>query len=181
MIAFVVVLIRLLTPFSILRWPFGGVLLSIAADAFDITVLRAFGWGFLNEASYQAVDKVFDMYYLSFAFYVSLKWKDLLAKKTSVILFIWRFIGAALFEITGGRKLLFFAPNIFENFYILAVGIPKISPKFRLDSKKKLAAILLIAGVPKIAQEYIMHFMEYPLGLGNLWPFIKQTISKALL
>jgi len=178
MIAFVVVLVRLLVPFSILRWPFAGVLLSIAADAFDITALRAFGWGFLNEASYQAVDKVFDMYYLSFAFYVSLKWKDLLAKKISVILFIWRFIGVIAFEITHFRKLLFFAPNIFENFYILAAGIPKIFPKFRLDSRKKLAAILLVAGVPKIVQEYVLHFMEYPLGLRNLWPFIKQTIFK---
>ena len=180
MIAFVVVLVRLLVPFTILRWPFGGVLLSIAADTFDITVLRAFGWGFLNEGSYQAVDKLLDAYYLSFAFYVSLKWKDLLAKKTSVILFIWRFIGVIAFEITHLRKLLFFAPNIFENFYILTVGIPKIFPKFRLDSKKKLAAILLIAGIPKLAQEYVMHFMRYPLGLGNLWPFIKQTILKLL-
>jgi hypothetical protein len=173
MIAFIVVLIRLLIPFSILRFPFGGALLSIAADTFDISILRAFGWGFLNETNYQAVDKLLDTYYLFFAFYVALKWQERWARKTSIILFSWRFIGVLIFEITGVRKLLFFAPNIFENFYILFLGTPKIFKKFKTAIKRNFILLLIVAAITKLPQEYIMHFLGYPLGLGILWRFIK--------
>lgn len=170
---FLVIAVRILVPFSILRWPFGGVLLSIAADATDVIILDALGWGSLDWKFYHPLDKLFDIYYLSFAFYVSLKWQEKLARNTSIILFLWRFAGFVVFEITGIRKVLFFAPNIFENFYLLAAGAKKFFPNFRLDNHRKLAIFLLIAAIPKIIQEYIQHFQEFPI-----WPFIKHNIFR---
>lgn len=146
-------------------------LFSIAADASDMMILDALGWGFFEGKPYHNIDKFFDTYYLSFAVYVSFKWQDILARRTSIILFLWRFAGVVVFEITQIRQVIFFAPNIFENFYLLVAGVQKFFPKFRIDNFKKLTIFLLIAGIPKIIQEYIMHFLEFPT-----WPFIKHNI-----
>lgn len=145
----------------------------MAADASDVIILDALGWGSLDWKLYHPLDKFFDMYYLSFAFYVSLKWRETLARNISIFLFLWRFAGFALFEITGIRQILFFAPNIFENFYFLVAGAKKFFPAFRADNYKKLAIFLLIAAIPKIVQEYIQHFLEFPT-----WPFIKHNIFR---
>lgn len=169
----IIIILRFLVPFSILRWPFWGALLAMAADTVDIMLLDALGWGFFEGRDYHAIDKFFDMYYLSFEFFVVLKWKELLARNTAVVLFIWRLLGFVVFEVTRIRQVVFFAPNIFENFYLLVVGAKKFFPKFRLNTKKKLAVFIIVASVPKLIQEYIMHFLEFPT-----WHFIKTNIFR---
>ncbi|MBI4132583.1 MAG: hypothetical protein HY473_00580 [Candidatus Sungbacteria bacterium] len=170
---FLVTAIRFLVPFSILRWPFWGALASIAADAADIVLVEALGAEFGSAARYQVFDKFFDIYYLSFEAYVSLRWQDTLARRTSMVLFAWRLAGFAAFELTRIRQVIFFAPNIFENFYLLVAGARQFFPSFRLDNPKKLTAFLLVAAIPKIAQEYIMHFLEFPT-----WAFIKHNVLR---
>lgn len=174
MAPYIVIFIRLVVPFSILRWPFGGMLLSIAADAGDVILLDVFGWGiFEGKGIYHELDKIFDMYYLSFAFYKSFGWQEILARRTSLVLFVWRFAGFIIFELTHVRQVIFFAPNIFENFYLLAAGADKFIPNWKLDSKKKLLLFILIAAIPKMIQEYIMHYLEFPT-----WQFIKYNIFR---
>lgn len=168
-----VIIIRLLAPFLILRKPFWGMLLAIAADASDVIIMDAFGWGFLAGRNYHLLDKFLDTYYLAFAFYASLAWQEVLARRVSVILFFWRLLGVIVFEITHLRQIIFFAPNIFENFYLLVAGLRQFFPKFRIDTAKRVAIIFVIAAVPKIIQEYIMHFLEFPT-----WPFIKHNIFR---
>ena len=168
MIVFIVLALRLIIPFTIFRWPLLGGILVIAADFYDFPVLNKFGWGFLTSETYQPVDKLFDIYYLSFEFIVALRWNDLLAKKAAIGLFSWRLIGTVAFELTQLRKFLFFAPNIFEYFYIAFLGIKKFKPEFRL-TKKILIILLLVIGTPKLIQEFVLHYLEYPIGFRTLW------------
>ena len=111
-----VIVIRLLAPLSILRWPFWGLLAAIAADASDVMIFSKLGWGILEDRGiYHELDKIFDIYYLALAAYVALKWQDALPRRLALTLFGWRLVGNIVFEITNARQVLFFAPNIFEN------------------------------------------------------------------
>lgn len=165
-----VLALRLVVPFSILRWPLAGMFFSIVADALDVMIFDKFGGKFWSD-NYHADDKVLDIYYLAFAFIAAHKWKDLLARRTAKILFLWRFVGFAVFELSGLRPAFLLAPAIFENFYIAWLVILKFSPNFYL-TPKRLFIILIATGIPKIAQEYVMHF-AYP---DQTWHFLKQNI-----
>ena len=171
MIIFIILALRLIIPFTIFRWPLLGGILAFAADFYDFPLLNTFGWGFLTPETYQPVDKMFDVYYLSFEFLVALRWRDLLARKSAIAFFSWRLIGVIAFELTQMRKLLFFAPNIFEYFYLTFLTIKKFRPAFRL-TRKTLAIMLLVIGVPKLVHEYILHYLEYPLGFRVIWDSI---------
>lgn len=178
MIAIIVIVLRLLIPFTIFRWPLLGGLLAFTADIYDFVILNKFGWpGFLNSDIYQPIDKALDLYYFSFEALVAARWKDILARRTAVVLFLWRMVGIVIFELTGFRKALFFAPNIFEYFYLGFLSIKKINPAF-LMQKKWLITILVVIAVPKFILEYILHFQGYPLGIANSWEFIKQAIFR---
>lgn len=172
MIQFIIIaLIRLLVPLTIFRWRFWGVVLSIAADASDVMIMEKFGFGPFTGQVYNGYDKLFDIYNLFIEFLMVLKWSNPLAKRTGAALFAWRMIGAAIYEMTHLRSMLFFAPNIFEYFYLAVAGLEKYVPKFRLDSAKKLIIILLIVGIPNIAKEYYMHYLEL-----NPWIFFKKYL-----
>ena len=174
----IVLALRLLIPFTIFRWPLLGGLLAFTADIYDFVILNKFGWpGFLNSDIYQPIDKALDVYYFSFEVFVAAKWSDVLARRTAVVLFLWRMIGIVIFELTGFRKALFLAPNIFEYFYLAFLGIKKINPAFRMQ-RKWLIIILAVIAVPKLIFEYILHFREYPLGIANSWEFVKKMLFR---
>ncbi|MFY9462231.1 MAG: hypothetical protein WAP51_03460 [Candidatus Sungiibacteriota bacterium] len=163
-----VIIVRLIAPLAILRWPFWGMLAAIAADASDVMIFSKLGWGILEgRGIYHEFDKIFDIYYLALAAYMALKWQDVPARRLAIVLFGWRLIGDVVFEITRVRQVLFFAPNIFENFYLIIAGLLQFFPRFAL-SKKRIAAILVIAAIPKIVQEYVMHYLEF-----STWQFFK--------
>lgn len=154
----IVIALRLLLPLFIFRYRITGALISMAADALDVVTIT-----FLNAgefSSYHTTDKYLDMYYLSIEGYVSLSWKNTLAKKTSIVLFVWRVVGFVLFEFTHMRTLLFFFPNLFENFFLFYIFNKKFAKKDLVSSKKSLFIILAILLVPKLAQEYFLHVME---------------------
>jgi len=144
-VSILVILYRTFIPFTIFRWPLGA-------------------------NGYHFFDKFFDTYYLFFEFLVALKWTNALARRTATGLFILRFSGAVLFELTKIRWLFVFAPNIFENFYLFYT-IAKKWTRFETTSAKKLVIVLLIVGIPKIIQEYLMHFVY----VDQTWNFIRDT------
>ena len=171
-IPIIVVLLRFFIPFTILRFPLLGGILALLADATDIMIFEAFGYGsFLSNFSYHSFDKVFDMWYLFFEFLVVLKWADVLARKTGIILFGWRFIGFLAFIIFGLREAFFFAPNIFEYFFLTMLVIWTFNKKFKLKIKS-LTIILLIVGIPNLIKEYIMHF-RYP---DQTWVWFRDNV-----
>jgi hypothetical protein len=40
-----------------------------------------------------------------------------------------------------------------------------------VNSRKKLVIVLLVVGVPKLVQEYLMHYLQFPT-----WPYIKRNV-----
>lgn len=155
-----VILLRLLVPFTILRWPLAGTILAILADTSDIMIFERFGYGFLSGIEYHFIDKVFDMWALFFEFLVVRQWVDILARRTGMILFGWRFIGFLAFMLFGFRQAFFFAPNIFEYFFITILIIRKFNKSFELK-KKSLAIILIAIAIPSLIKEYVMHFKQF--------------------
>lgn len=154
----IIIALRLLLPLLIFRFKITGALLAMAADALDVVTITFLNMG--EFSSYHTTDKYLDMYYLSIEGYVSLSWKNTLAKRTSMILFGWRVIGFILFELTHIRVLLFFFPNLFENFFLFYIFNKKFAKKDLVSSKRNLLIILTLLLIPKLAQEYFLHVYE---------------------
>lgn len=157
-----VVVLRLAIPFSILRYPLVGIIACLTLDYVDTGLVDILGGchGFGSEAiGYQHLDKLLDIYYLLFAFVVSLRWKNTLARHTSITLFCYRFVGIMLFLITDWRISLILFPNIFECFFIFYLVTQRFFPGFRLEKVSHLVIVLLIIGVPKVLHEYALHYL----------------------
>lgn len=165
----VVILLRLIVPFSIFRWPLAGGIACLLLDACDVILITFFNQG--DFKNYPGTDKYLDTYYLFFEFIVSFKWKNKLARKTSIGLFIYRFLGVVLFETLKIRALLFVFPNLFENFYLFYLALLKFYKKDIVTSKKRITVILVILLVPKLFQEYILHVAEF-----HPWNWIRHNI-----
>ncbi|MBI4089513.1 MAG: hypothetical protein HY424_02275 [Candidatus Levybacteria bacterium] len=151
--------LRLLIPFTILRWPLLGIVLSVYIDGVDFgnLPLRTAQ----NFESYQVWDKILDIYYLAFAALVSLSWKDNLACIIGIGSFLYRLVGVLLFVILDSRLTLFIFPNFFENFFIFYLFFTHLTgEKILLNSWKGSAIIILAILVPKLAQEYFMHILQ---------------------
>ncbi len=169
----VVIILRLVVPVSILRYPLGGFAAAFLLDVFDGPLAAiispdniAFGHGFYpgeDALTYNILDKWLDLYFLFFAFLVSLRWQNVLAKRTTFVLFWLRAVGVVLFSLTGYRYILFFFPNLVELFYPYYLITRRWLPRFCPDSLKKLLIILVILLIPKLINEYIVHVMEFQL------------------
>ena len=111
---------------------------------------------------YQRFDKWLDLYYLSFEAIVCLSWSNHLARNAAVALFLFRLIGIGAFEITGEefRKLIFFFPNLFENFFLYYIVCERFLPRLIPTKINTLIGVLVILYIPKLAQEYVLHFAE---------------------
>lgn len=169
----IVTLIRLVIPLTIFRWPLLGGLLSLVVDALDVVFITVLSMG--DFSNYHMVDKYLDMYYLSIEAYMSFKWTNPLARRTSLILFVYRAVGFVLFEVTKMRVLLFMFPNLFENFYLFYLGWQKLTKKDPVTSVKSLLIILAILLIPKMAQEYLLHFVQ-----AQPWNWMKTHISHTI-
>jgi len=150
--------IRLIVPISILRFPLLGMLASIEADILD--------WNFIGVTSgqvnvvYQNWDKAMDFYSYLFVVWIVLHWSDIWARRIALGLFGYRAIGTVLFWITGRPALLFFFPNVFENFVILCLIIFWLSKKKKLNFEPRQKVIMLaVLIIPKMIQEYFQHFL----------------------
>lgn len=169
----VILVLRLLVPLTIFRYPFLGGLASIWLDGIDWSV-NLFGMANLH-ANYVLLDKILDLYYLSIEAYVIFRWRRIFAKKTGLWLFAVRALGIILFSITAKEYLLFFFPNIFENFFLFYYGVWTIIKREPNLSRGTLLWSVIILAIPKLIQEYVMHVQ-----LVNDWrpvhiPFINFT------
>ena len=166
-----IILVRGLAPLLVLRWPFWGALLCIAADGFDTFTLDILQANAIKDR-YHYMDKFFDTYYLSFEAWVAWRrWTDTLARRTALALYALRLTAAILFEITHVRQFFFIGANVFENFYIYVAGRLEIDAAYRIKSWRRLALILLFVGAPKLLQEYVMHERE-----SQTWRFVRENI-----
>jgi hypothetical protein len=167
--AAIVVLIRLIVPVSIFRWPLAGGLAAMLVDAMDVILIEAIGLGGFSH--YAALDKGLDMYYLTFELLVSQRWEPL-ARWTSTALYLYRAIGVVVFEATQTRAFLLVFPNVFENFYIAFLALRRLAPAWEL-TPRRLAALLVAVTVPKLGQEYLLHYAE-----AQPWDWIKRNVLR---
>lgn len=153
----IVMSLRLLVPLSILRWPLVGGIVTMLLDAVDVVLITLIGQG--DFADYHMIDKWMDMYYLTIELWVALKWKHALARNTAAGLFVYRIMGFVGFELTHTRLWLFIFPNLFENFFLFYL----IYCRYWKPETLKIKNLILWLGillVPKMAQEYVLHFAQ---------------------
>lgn len=158
---FVLTGLRLLVPLLILRWPIFGMLASMYLDLQDFNYFNI-----RNEqdmANYQSWDKIMDIYYFAIAFYTSLSWKEILAKKLSIFFFTYRAIGVAIVLALQSRSLLLAFPNLFENFFLFYLIFKKFTNNAKLFTGVPIATIIIASIViPKLAAEYYLHILLSP-------------------
>lgn len=158
LIPWYVTIARLLVPILILFWPFWGIVATMFADNVDWKLIQVMTDS--DNIAYQAWDKMMDLYSWIFILWILRSWKDVWARKVAVMLFGYRLIGVILFWITGMQSLLFFFPNVFENFVILTLLLlwQSKKQKLRLSSSQKIIMLLVLI-VPKYIHEYFQHFL----------------------
>ena len=144
--------VRLVVPLAILRWPLAGGILSIVADAIDIVIFNI--WGFPSW-DYQHFDKALDLYYLTLELVVVQRWSPF-ERSLASALFAYRLAGTLLFEAVGWRAALLVFPNLFEVYYLLALGVTRFAPAYALTPRRTFGWLALLL-LPKLAQEYLLH------------------------
>lgn len=161
-------LVRLIAPLLILKMPLLGMLLSNFVDAWDwkfFTDMHAVDYSF-----YQAWDKFLDVFAQLIAVIVVLRWKDTAARLMALFLFTYRLIGVILFFSIQFRPILFFFPNVFDNFFILYSAVVYFFKKKQLLTSRKTTTVVLFGLlIPKLIHEYCMHYLiKQPWELYNV-------------
>ena len=112
------------------------------------------------DSIYQNWDKAMDLYASLFIVWIVRQWHDVWARRVALGFFGYRLIGVILFWLTGWRPILFFFPNVFENFVILCLAIFWLTKKKTLNLDPLHKAIMLgVLIIPKMTQEYFQHFL----------------------
>jgi len=156
----IIVVVRLVGPLLILRWPLLGGIVAMVLDALDVVLIDAIGLGGFG-GHYAELDKLLDSYYLTLEVIVSLGWSSAYARWPAVTLYIYRLIGVVLFETTHTRALLLVFPNVFENWWLYCVATARFWPRLYPKSFCSVAVPLVLLLIPKMAQEYMLHYAEF--------------------
>jgi len=163
-----VIALRVLAPLLILRWSLTGGILAMLVDALDVVIVEFFGPGGMG-GHYSQLDKGLDSYYLGLEAAVAWTWVNQWARWTALALFVYRLVGAVLFEATEVRALLLVFPNLFENWWLYCVIVARVRPRWLPTSWRSTLAPLLVLLVPKLGQEWLLHVAE-----AKAWDWIKQ-------
>lgn len=155
----VVILLRLLVPLLILRWPLAAGVACMLLDGADVIIVDLFGPGGMGPF-YHLIDKYLDLYYLGLEALVSLRWVEAAPRRASIALYLYRLVGALAFELTGIRLLLVFFPNLFENWFLFYLLRCRFFPRLRLDTWPRVIVALALLYIPKFFQEYILHYRQ---------------------
>lgn len=166
----IVIAVRILVPLLILRYALVGGVLAMLVDALDVVMVSFMGLGGFGD-HYAQLDKVLDTYYLTLEAWVALGWESPWAKWPALALYVYRLIGAAAFEYTGTRVLLLIFPNLFENWWIYCVVMVKFWPNLQPSSWRSTLIPMSVLLVPKMAQEYLLHFAE-----AQPWKWTKENL-----
>ena len=169
----VAVFIRILAPILILRWPLGGMVVSMLADTLDVVIVATLRTGTFKD--YTSLDKLLDTYSLGFAASVSLQWKNRIARHTSIALFTYRLAGVLALALTGYRWVLFLFPNVFEFFYLYHVATLKWFRAIEVDRCQRLVVALVLLTLMKLVQEYVLHVGGF-YSLSYLWGAVIVTV-----
>jgi hypothetical protein len=170
--AAIIIAMRLIVPLLIFRHPFLGGVAAALADTIDVVLVSLMNIGGFGDY-YHTTDKLLDTYYLSIELYVALGWENQYARWVCAVLFPYRVAGVLLFELTGHRVMLFIFPNLFENWWLWCAFTMTYAPRFEPRSVQASVIALLVLLVPKMVQEYMLHFVEV-----KPWDWIKRAILR---
>lgn len=168
--ALIVIALRLIVPLLIFRRNLTGGVLAMLLDGFDVIIIDVIKLGGFS-GHYHQIDKVLDTYYLGIEAWVAFGWQNQFERLPSLFLFGFRIIGVVLFELTGQRIVLFLFPNMFENWWLFVVAVRRFKPAWTPQSWRGVAIPMAILLVPKMAQEYLLHFAE-----AQPWNWFKKTV-----
>ena len=169
--ALIIIALRLLVPLTILRWPLWGGIAAMLLDGADVVLIELIPGGSFGD-HYHTLDKLLDSYYLFLELIVALRWDSPWAKWPAVVLFGYRVIGVILFELTRRRVMLFIFPNMFENWWLYCVVTERFWRRVYPHSAKTVLIPMLLLLIPKMGQEYLLHFAE-----AQPWNFLKKQMG----
>lgn len=167
----IIILLRLLVPLVIFRWRLTGGIVAMLLDGSDVILIDALGRGGFGD-HYATLDKLLDTYYLTIEVLVALGWRNGWARWPAVGLFAYRLIGVVVFELTERRIMLFFFPNLFENWWLYVVAVERFKPRWAPRNVRSVVAPLLLLLAPKMGQEYLLHFAE-----AKPWNYLKEKLG----
>ena len=148
-----IIILRLVAPLLILRFPLIGVAICTYLDWVDFSIIG--GW-----ANYQEVDKILDLYYLAFCLAVVFQWKDRLAKRLAVGLFVFRAIGVVVLTVFQQEWIAFAFPNVFEPFFIFYMLYVRLTGStLMLKARSRLLLIIPTLLGLKLYHEGILHLV----------------------
>ncbi len=153
-----VVLVRLLLPLLIPRFPLPAIVACLVVDAVDQTIFQTFGF---DPPGYQGYDKAMDVYYLAIAYLATLRnWTSMGAFEVGRLLYFYRLVGVVAFELSQVRLLLLIFPNTFEYFFIAYEGVRSRWNPRRFALAWWIWAAALIWVFIKLPQEYWIHVAQ---------------------
>jgi hypothetical protein len=176
----IVIALRLIVPLSILRWPLAGGLISMVLDGADVILVDALGRAFGEPTEfgpiYAQLDKLLDTWYLTLELIVTRRWHEPLLRRTALVLYLWRLIGAIAFELTDIHPLLVVFPNLYENFFLYILIMWRFAPRLVPKTLPQLLLVLAVLYVPKAIQEWLLHWEE-----AHPWQWLRDTVIRPLL
>ena len=153
-----VVLVRLLLPLLIPRFPLPAIVACLVVDGVDQTIFQSFGY---DPPGYQGYDKAMDVYYLAIAYLATLRnWTNTGAFEIGRFLYFYRLVGVVAFELSQTRLLLLVFPNAFEYFFIVYEGVRSRWNPLRFAVAWWIGAAALIWVFVKLPQEYWIHVAQ---------------------
>ena len=156
----VIIAVRLAVPLLIFRYWLVGGIAAMLIDGADVILIDALGLGGFG-THYAELDKLLDSYYLSIECLVAWRaWSQPWARNTALALFMFRLVGVVLFETLDARVILFIFPNLFENWWLYCVAVVKFWPRLVPHDRRTTLVPLVLLLVPKMGQEYLLHFAE---------------------
>ena len=165
----IVIVVRLLVPLTILRWPLFGSVAAIVVDNLDVVMWDALG--ITDYSFYDKTDKALDIYLHLIQGYTMLYWQNSRAKNIGAFLLFYRLLGVGLFELTSQNILLFIFPNIFEFFFLFYLVYKKLQNKEPFATIPRTFVVLTALISLKLLQEYILHVQRFPV-----YQWIKENI-----
>lgn len=182
----IIAAVRVLGSLPVLRWPFYGAIIAILVDQSDLFMMNLLDLGGVKD--YQTFDKYLDQVYIALFMVVAWRWPGV-ERNVALALFVYRFAGFVIFEVTQSRGLLVFFPNLFEFWFVFIAarrqfGLEQRLPlSVRRDGGLNRPLILLLAALValKMFQEYAIHQAKWLDGFTAteaveaiwrfLWPF----------
>lgn len=153
---FFIIALRILAAPLIFIWPLPAIILSVFLDIIDAD----FAYKVVSKKKYEQIDKNLDFWwFVNIMFYAYSNFPQY--KLILFGLFIYRFVGQALFAITDKRIFLMYFPNFFEWIFFLIFFGSNYWPV--LINNKIFYALLGLIVVVKIAQEWFLHIADLSL------------------